>query len=539
MEMGDLTYLRKLPEADLDAYAQEARQWVLKSTNDKEGHIRSSFGVAELTVCLHYYFQTPDDILIWDVGHQAYIHKVITDRAFRFEENRKLGGISGFTNRLESPFDPFGAGHSSTSISALAGFWKADQLKARKRSLVAVIGDGALTGGMSFEALNFLGQEQADCWIILNDNQSSIDPNVGGLQRFGRYREWAESLGFQYSEISSGHHSPSILKGLREAASQEGPRFIRVSTEKGKGYPTGIAKADKPAGDSFQDHFANAMEGLLSEDERVVVLSPAMLSGAKLLNLSRKYPERVLDVGIAEQHVVTMAAGLAAAGFLPFVHLYSTFLTRALDQINHDVLLQGLKVVFCIDRAGLVGADGATHHGLLDQSLLVGLPNIDFWQAGSGPHLEYLLAGAKKGKNALAIRYPKAATPDSAQEKRGTPWRLWREGQKKLVISSGLLSYTVAKALEDMSDWGHLQVAQLQPLDRIGILTQAQKYQQVLFVEEQAWHGSIAQQLLPDLPQAAFKGLPSVHLPHGARSELLARYGLDVAGLKTYFLERS
>lgn len=537
MKLGDLTYLRQLPEKELSAYAQAARNMILQSTKEKEGHIRSSFGVAELTVALHYFFRTPEDLLIWDVGHQAYIHKVITDRAERFTSNRRFGGLSGFTNRTESPFDPFGAGHSSTSLSALSGFWKADQLSGRKRALIAVIGDGAITGGMSFEALNYLGQEQANCWVILNDNQSSIDANVGGLQRFGRYQSWAESLGFHYSEIEGGNDPEQILAGFRTAQDQKGPRFIRICTEKGKGYSTGIAKADKPTDPSFQDYFAQGMERLMAQDERIVVLSPAMLSGAKLLALQKKYPERVIDVGIAEQQAVTMAAGLAAAGYLPYVHLYATFLIRALDQLNHDVLLQELKVVFCLDRAGIVGADGATHHGLLDQTMLRGLPHLDVWNASSGLHLEQLLNRARLGKRSVALRYPKAETPVVEADQDLAPWRFWQKGKEGLVISTGLVSHTVQAALQGRP-WAHLQVARVQPLALTAIRELAVKYPRVLCVEEQAWSGSVAEQLAAaGLQKLQFKGLPSAHLPHGSRQKLLAVYGLDQETLSAYLAE--
>ena len=421
-----LSALRALPVEELPAACARVRRFALSQTREKAGHLAASLGVAELTVALHYVLNTPEDVLLWDVGHQAYLHKIITDRAGTFATQRKPGGLSGFPKREESPFDAFGAGHSSTALSAALGFWRADAATGRRRQRVAVVGDGALTGGMSFEALNDGGGAGADVLLILNDNGLSIEPTVGALARGGAlaYRRFFESLGWTYwdarlAETSSfpnsgipvdGNDCPAVVAALRAALSQPGPRVLHVRTHRPDPAEWGAPEKPAPAA-AFQSLFADALLAAAAADDRVVALTAAMAPGAGLDRFRAVHPDRTVDVGIAEQHAVTTAAALAAAGRKPVVSLYSTFFQRAVDQWIHDVALQNLPVVLCLDRAGWVGEDGPTHHGVFDVALLRSIPNTTVYAPRNGATLARMLHRALDSGTPTVLRYPRGLAP--------------------------------------------------------------------------------------------------------------------------------
>jgi 1-deoxy-D-xylulose-5-phosphate synthase len=421
-----LRALRALPVEELPAACARVRRFALSQTREKAGHLAASLGAAELTVALHYVLNTPEDVLLWDVGHQAYLHKIITDRAGTFATQRKPGGLSGFPKREESPFDAFGAGHSSTALSAALGFWRADAATGRRRQRVAVVGDGALTGGMSFEALNDGGGAGADVLLILNDNGLSIEPTVGALARGGAlaYRRFFESLGWTYwdarlAETSSfpnsgipvdGNDCPAVVAALRAALSQPGPRVLHVRTHRPDPAEWGAPEKPAPAA-AFQSLFADALLAAAAADNRVVALTAAMAPGAGLDRFRAVHPDRTVDVGIAEQHAVTTAAALAAAGRKPVVSLYSTFFQRAVDQWIHDVALQNLPVVLCLDRAGWVGEDGPTHHGVFDVALLRSIPNTTVYAPRNGATLARMLHRALDSGTPTVLRYPRGFAP--------------------------------------------------------------------------------------------------------------------------------
>lgn len=525
---------RALELKDLPRLCEELRAFILNQTQTKEGHIKSSLGVTELTVLVHYLFNTPNDILIWDVGHQAYVHKVITDRKSVFSGNRVKGGISGFTNRSESPFDPFGAGHSSTSISALAGFCKADQLNKNKRERIAIIGDGALTGGMSFEALNFLGEEQADCIVILNDNASSIDQNIGALQKFGSYKAFAEALGFKFYKEEKGNNIEALHTSLQKVKAAKGPRFVHIQTQKGLGY-TELEK-QKSNKATFQKAFGESVLELLANNAKTVVLSPAMLSGANLTEAKKQFPNRVIDVGIAEQHCVTMAAAMAAAGFIPICHLYSTFSQRAADQIIHDVALQNLPVIFALDRAGLVGEDGATHHGFFDVSLFSAVPNLALAAPATYSDVHGMLKHFVELKQAAVIRYPKAkvmemVTPDVLKP------RWFKKGREKCIVSFGALALEAQKAVQE-SSYAHLNIPVLKPLPKEAELSAIlNDFELIVSVEENMASGGLAMFLSQLVAHGKLNtklkplSLPNEFVSHASRQELLRDCGLDARGI--------
>ncbi len=421
-----LSALRALPVEELPAACARVRRFALSQTREKSGHLAASLGVAELTVALHYVLNTPEDVLLWDVGHQAYLHKIITDRAGTFATQRKPGGLSGFPKREESPFDAFGVGHSSTALSAALGFWRADAATGRRRQRVAVVGDGALTGGMSFEALNDGGGAGADVLLILNDNGMSIEPTVGALARGGAsaYRQFFESLGWTYWDARlaatssfpnsgipvDGNDCPAVVAALRAALSQPGPRVLHVRTHRPDPAEWGSSEKPAPAA-AFQSLFADALLAAATANDRVVALTAAMAPGAGLDRFRAIYPDRTFDVGIAEQHAVTTAAALAAAGRKPVVSLYSTFFQRAVDQWIHDVALQNLPVVLCLDRAGWVGEDGPTHHGVFDVALLRSIPNTTVYAPRNGATLARMLRRALDSGTPTVLRYPRGLAP--------------------------------------------------------------------------------------------------------------------------------
>lgn len=531
--------LRKLSLPELTHLCAELREFMQQQTTTKEGHINSSLGVTELTVALHHLFNTPQDVLIWDVGHQAYIHKILTGRKGKFKNNRQKDGLAGFTSSHESEYDPFGAGHSSTSISAAVGFAMANRLRKSHQKAVAVIGDGALTGGMSFEALNYLGQQQLDVLVVLNDNQSSIDKNIGALAEYGDYENYCKALNIKYLGECDGNDLETLLPALREARDQSGARLLRVNTLKGKGRKPDLVVAKPSLG--FQEVFTESLIALARADERIVALSPAMLSGSGLSAFQKEFPDRCFDVGIAEQHAVTMAAGLATAGFRPVVHLYSTFAQRAYDQIIHDVALQNLPVIFVLDRAGLVGQDGATHHGAFDPGFLSTIPNLTIGAPLDGASLRGLLQEALAQGGPWAIRYPK----DSFKEIHTSPELpcgkslLLKAGSEKAVLSFGAIGAEVAKAVAGTS-FAHYDFPYLKPLDEEELEKIGQTFTEIITVEENSARGGLG-----DSVRAFFAiknlsirvrsiALPDRFVPHATRQEQLQMCGLDAESIRAF-----
>lgn len=531
--------LRQFGLEDLSFLADELRAFVQETTKTKAGHIKSSLGVVELTIALHYVFNTPEDILIWDVGHQAYIHKVLTERKSKFHSNRQLGGISGFTKRDESVFDPFGAGHSSTSISAAVGFAESAKLKGNSRKHIAVIGDGALTGGESFEALNYLGERGLNVLVLVNDNDSSIDDNVGALGKYASYEKYCEALNINYGGLIDGHNIDALLTAFKRNKHFEGPQLIRVRTEKGKGWKEEATIVAEKQGLSFQEIFANKLEKAAAENDKIVAISPAMLAGSGLKNFESLYPDRTFDVGIAEQHAVTMAAAMAADGLIPVCHLYSTFAQRAYDQIIHDVALQNLPLVFCLDRAGLVGEDGATHHGTFDVGFLNTIPNLILSAAFDGASLEALLDQAIKSEKPFVIRYAKGGNFVKSDPLRLEVGKLrqLKKGLKKAIISYGSIGSEVEKALENLN-YSHYDLVYLKPIDENAIKEIFSTYDEVITVEENSPAGGLGEVLasLKNKWSSSLKlrclSLPDTFVEHGKRIELLRLLQLDSESLK-------
>ena len=427
--------LRKFDLNQLFDLAKDLRQAIIDSLAKGEGHLGSSLGTVELSIALHYVFDTPKDLLVWDVGHQAYGHKMLTGRKSNFELLRQQGGISGFPNREESPYDAFGTGHAGTSISAVLGMALASQLQGQKNQHIAVIGDASIANGMAFEALNHLGTTAANVLIVLNDNSMGIDPSTGALKNYfdtvkkeaSSLPNFFQNLNIDYSGPLDGHDLNALVSNLKRQKTQTSPRLLHVVTKKGKGLPLAeneqvtyhapgkfdpiTGKLNPANGEQkikYQDVFGKTLEYLAGINSKIVAITPAMPTGSGLVELMQKFPDRCIDVGIAEQHAVTLAAGMATQGTLPFCVIYSTFLQRAYDQVLHDVALQKLGVVFCIDRAGIVGHDGPTHHGVFDIAFLRCIPNLTIAAPRNAQQLQNLLYTAQLGlEQPLAIRYPR------------------------------------------------------------------------------------------------------------------------------------
>lgn len=427
--------LRQLNREDLAVYAQELRSFIIDTVSKTGGHFAANLGVIELTVALHYVFQTPYDRLIWDVGHQSYPHKVITNRKWALDSIRKWGGISGFPSRSESDFDTFGTGHSSTSLSALAGMAVAARFNQENRNHIAVIGDGALSAGQAFEALNHIGYLKAPTLIILNDNHMGIDPASGALSDYllsmkNGDTAFFRALGIQYKGPIDGHNLNDLIDALNECTSIQEPILLHIKTTKGKGYApaekeqtkwhaTGGFDKINPEGSQvvskvkYQDVAGKTLLHLAETNTEIIAITPAMISGSSLHFLQAHFPDRLIDVGIAEQHAVTFAAGLALGGKRPFCFIYSTFLQRAMDQVIHDVCLQSIPVVFCIDRAGLVGEDGPTHHGVFDLPFLLSLPHTVIAQPTCYSELSAMLRfAADYTAGPIFVRYPRGTGPE-------------------------------------------------------------------------------------------------------------------------------
>lgn len=514
--------LRQLRMDELPGLAQELRDFIIDIVATKEGHLGASLGVVELTIALHYIFDTPNDKLIWDVGHQAYGHKILTGRKEVFGTNRQLGGISGFPKRSESEYDAFGTGHSSTSISAILGMAIAAQLKGdHDRHHIAVIGDASIASGMAFEALNHAGVTNANVLIILNDNAIGIDPSVGALKNYlaGIKNGTAingnifECLNFDYTGPVDGHDLNALISELKRLKTIKGPKLLHVVTIKGKGLQKAEenqvvyhapGRFDKNTGElqkksdsgrppKYQDVFGLTLVELAKQNKNIVGITPAMPTGSSLKFMMEEIPDRAFDVGIAEQHAVTMAAGMAAEGLIPFCNIYSTFLQRAYDQIVHDVALQNLPVIFCLDRAGLVGEDGATHHGIYDLAYLRCIPNLHIFAPLNEMELRDIMYTAQHGLNhPIAIRYPRGTGTTVGWE---TPFQKMaigkgqemRKGDTIAVLSVGHIGNMVMDMIDTIDKngrIGHYNMRFIKPLDTEMLQQVLQNYDHILTVED-------------------------------------------------------
>jgi 1-deoxy-D-xylulose-5-phosphate synthase len=548
------TDLRSLSLEELKQLSAEVVRFMLTNTGEKEGHMISSLAVTELTLALHYSFNTPTDILIWDVGHQAYIHKILTDRKATFHTNRKQGGISGFTSRSESRYDPFGAGHSSTSISAIGGFAQAAMQRNIRRKHIAVIGDGALTGGMAYEALNHLGTSDLDILLVLNDNEESIDQSVGALHEFQSYQTFFESLGWGYSGPVDGHNIALLTKHFKREKHNTGTHVLHVKTRK-KALATWREELKIPAAksqishrDNYQDIFADKLIELAQRDDRIVAITPAMLGGSSLHRFQSRYPHRTFDTGINEQHAVTFAAGLAASGMKPLVHLYSTFAQRAYDQIIHDVALQRLPVVFALDRAGLVGEDGATHHGAFDLSFLNPIPNVQILAPMTGAELQRMLAYAFTQNGPVTIRYPRGNEKPfdgDPQKLESGSFRVLKTGEKICVVSLGTVGVHVEQAIVNLEchDIGHIDLRFLKPWNDAQLADVLAHYSTIVTAEEGSMRGglrdSMAGWLAVHHPEKKLIGigLPDAFIGHGKPGELENQTGLGLRDIELLLRE--
>ena len=558
--------IRQLSAKELPQLAKELRQFIIEVIASKEGHLGASLGVVELTIALHYVYNTPIDLLVWDVGHQAYGHKILTGRKSEFHTNRQFKGLSGFPKRDESEYDTFGTGHSSTSISAALGMAIASQLKGENRQHISVIGDASIASGMAFEGLNHAGVTTANLLVILNDNAIGIDPSVGALKKYltnvkkGTQKQdnIFEALNFEYSGPVDGHDLKALVSELRRLKSIDGPKFLHVITTKGKGLrqaekdqvkyhapgkfdaETGdiFAKKNKDIPPKYQDVFGHTILELANSNKNIVGITPAMPTGSSLKYMMDALPERAFDVGIAEQHAVTMAAGMATQGLIPFCNIYSTFLQRAYDQIIHDVALQNLPVIFCIDRAGLVGEDGATHHGVFDLAYLRCIPNLIIFAPRNEKELRNIMYTAQKRlEHPIAIRYPRGRgvkpnwkSPFEAIEI-GTGVQL-ELGENLAILSIGAISNKVTEAIDGLN-CGHYDMRFVKPLDESLLHTIFKTYSTLITIEDGVENGGFGSSILEFAATHRYKnnvvvkGIPDEFIDHGAIDTLHQHLGLS------------
>lgn len=557
------TDLRRLKPEDLPELAAETRDFILDVVSTKTGHLGASLGVIELSIALHYYYNTPEDLLIWDVGHQAYAHKLLTGRKADFDQLRQLNGMSGFPDRKESAFDTFGVGHSSTSISAITGMALANGLQHQPKKHIAVIGDASIVSGMAFEGLNHLGDTDLDVTLILNDNNIGIDPAVGALQNHlnasndTAKTEFFEALGFYYLGPIDGHDFDALFSAFDQLENIAGPKLLHLRTIKGKGYEnaekdqvlwhspgkfdknTGIIQA-KEEKLSYQQVVGDSLISLFQQKQNVAAITPAMPTGSGLVELMQQFPERVWNVGIAEQHSVTLAAGLATQGIIPFCVIYSTFLQRAYDQVIHDVALQQLPVVFLIDRAGFVGSDGATHHGFFDMAFLNSIPNITLACPADPSELQTMIEKAPKTNGPLAIRYPKGETKSiknlSPEVKLGKAKKL-KTGNRLAILSSGTIAHNIQTAIEGLEvAWYHFPY--VKPLDENALNEIFDQFDQVFTFENGVIRGGFGASIINFATQnqrptnVKVFGYPDEFIAHGTIDELEKLVGLDAESIK-------
>lgn len=566
--------LRLLPADDLPKLAQELRQFIIEIIATKGGHLGASLGVIELTIALHYVFKTPEDLLIWDVGHQAYGHKILTGRKSDFHTNRQLNGLSGFPKRSESIYDSFGTGHASTSISAALGMAIASQLKGLEKHHIAVIGDASIAGGMAFEGLNHAGVTDANLLVILNDNAIGIDPSVGALKQYltdVKKREQKqdnifEALNFEYSGPVDGHDLKALIKELQRLKKIDGPKFLHVITTKGKGLKqaetnqvvyhspgkfdveTGdlIPKKHEDLSPKFQDVFGLTLVELAKKNPRIVGITPAMPTGSSLKYMMDTFPDRAFDVGIAEQHAVTLASGMATQGLVPFCAIYSTFLQRSYDQVIHDVALQNLPVIFCLDRAGLVGQDGATHHGVFDIAYLRCIPNLIIAAPRNEIELRNIMYTAQKGLDRpIAIRYPRGRGEIFSWKTDFNPVEIGRgkqlkHGENTAVLSVGAVASNIQKAIKKLNI-AHYDMRFVKPLDIDLLHDIFNTYDTIITVENGTVCGGFGSAVLEFTSKYNYKntvhmkGIPDRFIEQGTTVDLQKQVGLDSNSLKKFF----
>ena len=552
---------------------QDIRDFFIEKILKNGGHFSANLGVVELTVALHYVYDLPSDKLVWDVGHQAYIHKLLTGRKSAFDTIRKFEGLSGFPKIDESAFDHFGTGHSSTSISAVMGMAEAALLNNKTNTHIAVIGDGSLTGGMAFEALNNLGVSKANVLVVVNDNQMGIDPNLGAINTHlneidGITPNLFENLGLNYHGPVDGHNVLELVAIFEKQRQESGPQVLHIKTLKGKGYePAEKAQTDwhsvsyvkiDPNGQKnknpessekplkFQEVFGYTLLEIAEKDERVVGITPAMPSGSSMKIMMEAMPHRVFDVGIAEQHAVTFAAGLALEGKRPFCNIYSSFAQRAYDQIIHDVALQNIPVIFCLDRAGLVGADGPTHHGTFDLAFLNAVPNLIILSPMDEHELRNMMYWAVDYTDGpVVIRYPRGRGSlvdynNEIQPLEVGSLRTLCTGNKLAVISIGQIGVEVQKAIVNnklTNQITHIDARFMKPLDLSKITEILRSFDTIITVEESCLLGGFGQQIKALAQDSLYKGtitslgLPDVFVEHGEIDELRAKYGIDAEGI--------
>ena len=576
------TDLRKLDEQQLPQLAKELRDFIIDIVSVKEGHLGASLGVVELTIALHYVFNTPEDLLVWDVGHQAYGHKILTERKEKFDTNRQLGGISGFPKRSESVYDTFGVGHSSTSISAALGMAIASQLKGENKHHIAVIGDASIASGMAFEGLNHAGVTDANLLVILNDNAIGIDPSVGALKNYltsvksgknPKQNNMIKSLNFDYSGPIDGHDIQGLIKELERLKKVKGPKFLHIITTKGKGLQQAEAdqvkyhapgKFDKTTGEihkkledhlppKFQDVFGLTLVELAKKNPKIIGITPAMPSGSSMKFMMNAFPERAFDVGIAEQHAVTLSAGMATQGMVVFCNIYSTFLQRAYDQVIHDVALQNLPVVFCLDRAGLVGEDGATHHGVFDLAYLRCIPNLIIYAPKDEMALRNILYTAQLGlSNPIAIRYPRGRgkykdfslqIADCRFDKiKIGKAHLIKEGNLFAILSTGFIGNNVTLALENIDnadDFAHYDFGFVKPLDEVMLHEIFATYEAIITIEDGVIKGGFGSAIVEFAFENEYPtkiktlGVPDVFIEQGTIDELQQICKIDVKSIES------
>ncbi|MBN1926831.1 MAG: 1-deoxy-D-xylulose-5-phosphate synthase [Prolixibacteraceae bacterium] len=605
--------LRKLPESDLKTVCDELRNFIIDVVSENPGHFGASLGVVELTVALHYVYNTPNDILIWDVGHQAYGHKILTGRRDVFKTNRKYKGISGFPSPKESIYDSFGVGHSSTSISAALGMAMASKLQGDQKKIVSIIGDGALTGGMAFEALNNASVNNPDVLVILNDNNMAIDPNIGGLSKYlvtistseaynklkdkiwnflGMFKRIGrktrktvqkiehstksfilkesnlfEAMDIRYFGPVDGHDIGLLLKLLRQLKKLPGPKLLHIITKKGKGFHPAEnnqtlfhapGRFDKTSGEQivtsngdepplYQVVFGETILELARLNEKIVGITPAMLTGCSLNIMQKEMPHRVFDVGIAEQHSATFAAGMAKSGLIPFCNIYSSFSQRAYDQIIHDIAIQNLPVILCFDRGGLVGPDGATHHGVFDMAFMQCIPNMTIASPMNERELRNLMYTAQKTlKGPFVIRYPRGR---GVMKKWHTPFeeieigkgRLLKEGTELAVISIGHPGNFASQAIEELGNderIAHYDIRFLKPLDDDLLHDVCSRFDTIITVEDGALKGGMGTTVIEFINRNSYttkvvqRGIGDRFIEHGNLEELYSECGFDKEGIK-------
>ncbi|MBD3582324.1 1-deoxy-D-xylulose-5-phosphate synthase [Flavobacterium selenitireducens] len=572
--------LRKLLPGELPKLAEELRDFIVDVVSRNEGHLGASLGVVELTIALHYVFDTPDDLLVWDVGHQAYGHKILTGRKAVFHTNRQLNGISGFPKRSESSYDTFGTGHSSTSISAALGMAMASKLHGNhEKNHIAVIGDASIASGMAFEGLNHAGVSDANLLVILNDNAIGIDPSVGALKNYltavkqgrnPRQNNMIKSLNFDYSGPVDGHDLGTLISELKRLKHTKGPKFLHVITTKGKGMALAEehqvkyhapGKFDKATGlihpkseahlpPKFQDVFGLTILELAKSNPKIIGITPAMPSGSSLKFMMDEMPERAIDVGIAEQHAVTLAAGMATQGMSVFCNIYSTFLQRAYDQVIHDVALQNLPVIFCLDRAGLVGEDGATHHGVFDIAYLRCVPNMILFSPLNEIALRNMMFTAQTGlEHPIAIRYPRGRGvivdwQQPFEKIEVGKAECIKKGTRHAVLSNGFIGNNVIQALRNIGNpemFSHYDFSFVKPLDEALLHAIFAGYESVTTVEEGVVSGGFGSAVAEFAARHSYKmdirllGLPDAFVEHGTVAQLQQFAGLDVKSLEFTF----